>query len=762
MPTDLERDLGLYATITISIGAMIGSGLFVLPGLATKIAGPAVVLAYFLAGLIVLPAALSKAEMATAIPESGGTYLYIDRAMGPLPGTIAGIGAWFSLVFKSAFALLGLGAYLAVLGSVSLSTPLVKAIGIALAVVLIVVNVVGVKQTGRLQAGIVTLVLLALVAFVADGLTFVEQARFHPFFRHGSAGVLEATGFVFVSYAGVTKIASVAEEVENPGRNIPAGILVSIGTMMLVYTLVVFVIVGNVDHASLKQTLTPMADAAETLLGGYGGLVFAGVAVLALTSMANAGILASSRFPLAMSRDDLAPPELSTISDRFRTPVAAIAFTGVTLLVLIATVPVRELAKLASAFQILVFSIVNVALIAFRESGLEWYDPAFRSPGYPWVQAFGLVAGLLLLTQMGALPLAGAGGLVGFGLVWYRLYGRARTDREGAAVDALRRSVSRQTLDRTKQAIARRDRNVLVVVGPDTSHGCLASLITVGGAVAAESNGRLYVARFDEVPEQTTLESAAALDDDESFRREVERLTAALDVPVGCETGVTHAVERAVENHARELEADLIFGEWEPDRFRATLLGEDVDWYMEHLDGDIAFLRDRDLGTLEEITILAEPGIYDESKVRVAEAIAQHTGATLRFVTAIDTDASDELEQSVTDFYRDLEDVSTVPTEWEVLRTDDRVTGLAAVTDRSDLVLIGVVPHSWLYEALVGHFAVEISDAIETNVLLFYAAGGDRPLLRKAIERVAFGRTDAVGRSADVDRNGAAEQSTDA
>ena len=108
----LHRSLGLYAVLTISVGAMIGSGIFVLPGLAFKIAGPSVILAFFLAGLVVLPAALSQSEMATAMPEAGGTYLYIDRAMGPLMGTIAGFGVWFSLVFKAAFALVGLSAYL--------------------------------------------------------------------------------------------------------------------------------------------------------------------------------------------------------------------------------------------------------------------------------------------------------------------------------------------------------------------------------------------------------------------------------------------------------------------------------------------------------------------------------------------------------------------------------------------------------------------------------------------------------------------------
>ena len=109
---ELQRTLGLSAVFTVSLGAMIGSGIFVLPGLGAKVAGPAVILAYVLAGLVMIPAAISKSEMATAMPKAGGTYLFIDRAMGPLVGTVAGFGVWFALVFKSAFALVGLGGYL--------------------------------------------------------------------------------------------------------------------------------------------------------------------------------------------------------------------------------------------------------------------------------------------------------------------------------------------------------------------------------------------------------------------------------------------------------------------------------------------------------------------------------------------------------------------------------------------------------------------------------------------------------------------------
>jgi APA family basic amino acid/polyamine antiporter len=437
MKNDLERDLGLYATVTISMGAMIGSGIFVLPALGLKKAGPAVILAYILAGLVVLPAALSKAEMATAMPESGGTYIYIDRALGPLFGTIAGIGAWFSLVFKSSFALVGLGAYLLLL--VPLSGGLVKAVALGLAALIVVLNVVGTEQSGKAQSIIVTAVVVALAAYVLNSGVAVEPARFQPFVSKGSGGIVTAAAFVFVSYAGVTKIASVAEEVEDPGRNLPRGILISMGVMMLLYTLVVGAVVGLNDAKTLTTggptggpSLTPMADGAAALFGGVGVVVVSLVAILALTSMANAGVLASSRFPLAMSRDSLAPGVLARVSERFQTPLNAIVLTGVLLLGLIAFVPVVELAKLASAFQILVFSIINVALVVFRESGVDSYQPSFTSPAYPYVQVVGLVGGLALLTQMGTFPILGAAGIIVGGVGWYLLYGRSRTDREGA------------------------------------------------------------------------------------------------------------------------------------------------------------------------------------------------------------------------------------------------------------------------------------------------------------------------------------------
>jgi amino acid transporter/nucleotide-binding universal stress UspA family protein len=743
VPAELERDLSLYATITISIGAMVGSGIFVLPGLASKIAGPAVVLAYLLAGLLVLPAALAKAEMATAMPEAGGTYLYIDRAMGPLPGTVAGVGAWFSLVFKSAFALVGLGAYLVLFVDIPAGSVTMVALG--LAGLLLVVNVVGVKQSGRLQAAIVTLVLVSLFLFVGDGLTHVEQARYQPFFEHGSDGLFAATGFVFVSYAGVTKIASVAEEVENPGRNIPLGILSSVVAMILLYTLVIFVVVGVSPPDELVTSLTPMALAAESFLGRPGQLVIAVVAVLALTSMANAGVLSSSRFPLAMSRDALAPPILGRVSDRYRTPVASIAVTGAVLLALIAFVPVVELAKLASAFKILVFTFVNVALVAFRESELESYQPEFVAPGYPWVPLAGIAGGLVLLTQMGTLPMVGAVALVVTGAVWYRIYGRERTEREGAAFDAIRRESTDRAIARTRRACESADDTTVLVpfgrVDGRERRQHLLEVLHLAADVVEPRGGTVQVVRFEEVPQQVSLDTAAGRNSADDVELEAERgeIASSVDVPVEFGEIVTHDTKRAVANFAANHDTDLILGEWHPSRWRAELLGVDVDWYMRHAPCDVAFVRNRGFDDVERVLVAANDGPFDPLEVTIADSLAMANGATVEFLATLEPSATDEQIEATEDYLAELSGFCASPVEHEVATTGDRLDSLVTAAARSDVVVVGTSAHHILYDVLFGDLPDQLVERVDDSVLMTHSKQPRRAtFIRALLHRFLF------------------------
>lgn len=625
MRDHLGRDLGLYAVFTISVGAMIGSGIFVLPGLAMAIAGPAVALAYLLAGLVVLPAAFSKAEMATSMPHAGGTYLFIDRALGPGAGTVAGLGAWFSLVFKSAFALVGLGAYLTLfMGDVR-----VDLVALALGAGLIAVNVLGVRQVGRLQALIVTLVLGVLVLFVATGSVTVQRTNFEGFFAGGAGGLLAATGFVFVAYAGVTKIASIAEEVDDPGRTIPLGMLLSIGVMMIVYTAVAFVLVGVSDPATIVTSTTPMAHAARAILGPPAATVVSVTAVLALTSMANAGILSASRYPFAMSRDRLLPARLARIQPRVRTPVMAIAATGGAVLLLIAFVPVVELAKLASTFQLLVFAFVNVAVIVFRESNPASYQPTFRSPAYPWMQIFGIAAPIVLIPFMGVDALLASLAMAAAGIAWYLLYGRARTRREGAAIDALRGRADRRNLAELHDAMARPDaRDVVLALPADLSPERIEPLLRLATDLAEPATARIRVLRLLEMPVQATLEAGAQL----ARQREADwdEDLASLDLPgradVRQEELVSHDRKRALANYLRAEGADMLV---------ADLPGEDARWLLRHVACDAVFVENGGYRGADEIVAIGGRGPLDPVTARTANRLATRLGARLHVLRAV-------------------------------------------------------------------------------------------------------------------------------
>jgi len=437
------------------------------------------ILAYLLAGVIVFPAALAQSEMATAMPRAGGAYLYIDMAMGPLMGTIAGFGVWLSLVFKAAFALDGLGLYLGWFTDFDELT-----LGLMIGVGLLVINLVGIKESGRIQAILVTVVFAVLLIFIGGGATFVDSANYHPFFPAGVGGLFATAGLVFVSYAGVTNVASVAEEVSNPARTLPVAIIASLLVMMFVYPAVTYVMVGVTPSEVLSGNLTPLATATEQVFPDWIATVVAVVGVLALASMANAGLLASSRYPFAMARRRLVPSVFTKVGARSGTPTWSLILTGGLLLGLVAFLPVFELAKLASAFLALVLALICVAQIAFRSSNLWWYRPKFHAPGYPWVPLIGVGACLFLITQLGADAILGAVGIIVGGVIWYQVYGRSRAIKENAFRESVRQQGMARLLQLTEEALADDERRITVVSGREGSDS---SLFRIGHPMAGSS-----------------------------------------------------------------------------------------------------------------------------------------------------------------------------------------------------------------------------------------------------------------------------------
>jgi len=709
MRKTLERSLGFWSVFSISVGAMIGAELFVLPGIAAMKAGPAVILSYLLAGLIVLPAALSKAELGTAIPTSGGTYIYLDRSMGPFVGTIGGIGTWFSLFFKSAFALVGLGAYFALL----LSLP-IKYVAIAFCIGLIGINIAGVKKTAKLQVGIVLCVLTALAVLVGRGFGSLERQFYFPFTTHGWMGVVGTAGFVFISYAGVTKIASIAEEVKNPERNIPLGILVSLGAMVLVYVFVVFVIIGTIPLEDLGSDFTPVATSAGKLFGPIGKSIWAIVAVLALTSMANAGILSSSRFPFAMSRDNLVPGFLKSVHTKLRTPYPSILLTGGLMLILIAFVDVENLAKLASAFQILVYSLENLSVIIFRESNSEWYRPTFRSPGYPWMQLAGIALPLLLLLKMGTLPMIGISGIFFFGAVWYFLYARGRVDRMGALAQTQERI---ETLREASEAITRigGKKEILVPFFGKENEPEIEARIRLSLFFSLPGDV-VYPVCFNEAPDQTILDTITDTDS-ETFSAKFQRAARQWIDQLTLDSIATHDAKLALFRHARELGVTWILMDWQRKSLWNFLIRAHNYWWLHHTPCNVAQFLNRNLREVQNIAVMMEPGPYDALLIHVADRLGVAWDAEIFFLHVAKEEASDEELERVKRYHKQLEEFSIRKIDSRIIRAKRRLERVLEETKNCDLLIIGAPAEHRLLRIFSGSFEDKVGGRAACSVL---------------------------------------------
>ena len=434
----LQKKLGLMDVFAISTGAMFSSGFFLLPGVAAGTTGPSVFLAYPLASLLILPAMFSMAELSTAMPRAGGAYYFLDRALGPMAGTIGGLGTWIALSLKSAFALIGMGAYVVIFFELP-----IQPVAVALTVAFGLLNIMGAKETAGLQRAFVIALVSIMTFYVVQGLfevfsiglTTVAQTQLTPFFAFGSAGFFATVGTVFVSYAGLTKVASVSEEIKNPDRNIPLGMGLSLLVTTTVYVLGVFIMVAVLPPDELRADLTPVATSGDAFLdwlpGSTGLILVVVAAVAAFASTGNAGILAASRYPLAMARDHLIPARFEQLGSR-STPTFSIVVTTGVMVVIILLFDVEQVAKLASAFQLLIFALLNLAVIVMRESRISTYLPGYLTPLYPWMQIFGVVSSFLLIAQIGLLSALFTSGLIAFAVAWYYWYGRSRSEREGA------------------------------------------------------------------------------------------------------------------------------------------------------------------------------------------------------------------------------------------------------------------------------------------------------------------------------------------
>ncbi len=685
----LERTLSLPGAIAVSIGGML-SGIFVLPGLAVGITGSSVWLAFLVAALCILPAVLSKSELGTAMPKSGGTYVYIERAFGPLFGTIAGIGLWLSLLLKSAFSLVGLSAYLYVV--VNIDEAYTKAIALLALLLIFLLNVFGLKKVEKTQLIIVSISIISLIVIIALGLSSFDTKLTDPVFSDGTNGFIAGVAFLYISYAGVTKIAAIAGEIKNPAKNLPLTMIISLFLITTIYCMVALALVGNVEASVLATDIKPIHTLFQTIGGDTFGLVAGVVGALTLLSMANSGVLASSRFPFAMSKDGLLPGYLAGINSKFMTPVSAILTTSTLIALAIIFLDVVKIAKLASAFKVLMFIFNELTVIVLRETNAQWYKPTFKSPLYPYVQIFGILSGIVLLAFLGIMPVVSVIGVVVLGFLIFLFYG-SKSDRSGIASsygimsfffkDASKIREYAEDTEDIEDAIATDAKVVVPLLGEEESPEMLVEM-------ASALNNKNSVQAFDitEVPNQT--DSSVFMEDSPastSLKRRIKRLSDSKSLLVGFDAVVTYELSQTINRLSSQESCKWLVMGWGARPNSGIFISNPIGWLLANIKSNLALYKDNGVRYIGKVVLALRPGRKDKNFIGIADNVCKHFGAklTLLHVVSKTSRTTETIKHRSEEKLKQAKVSATV----EVVKSDKPVDTISEISASYDLLILG-------------------------------------------------------------------------
>ena len=420
---------------------MIGAGIFVLTGLAAEIAGPAAILVFALNGVVTVLTGISYAELASAIPKSGGGYVFVREVFSGPTSFLMGWMLSFAYMIAGALYALGFSSNFVEfvhLYWAGLPTGPVWHILYALTVVglFALLNAVSTEASGGAETVVTIIKIIILLVFAGFGAFAVEGSNFEPFFaRDGSSvAILKAMGLTFIAFEGYDLIATVTEEVENPRENIPKAIFISLVATVAIYLIVVWVAIGTLGAEKLGRAgETGIAEAATSfmptipLLGEGAALIVFG-AVFSTVSALNAVVIASSRVVFAMGRENQLPNPLGQISARFGTPLAAVVVSAAVMLGSVVFLPIEQVGRVSSLFFLVSFVVVNWSVIRLRNRRPNMRRP-FEMPFYPAIPILAIVLNLVLAyfllrddpyTLVLGLGWIAIGGLVYAALQWRR------------------------------------------------------------------------------------------------------------------------------------------------------------------------------------------------------------------------------------------------------------------------------------------------------------------------------------------------------
>jgi APA family basic amino acid/polyamine antiporter len=412
----MKRVLGATDLVALGIGAIIGSGIFVITGAAAAAhAGPAVVISFLIAGAAAAFAALCYSELAAMIPVSGSAYTYTYATMGELVAWIIGWDLILEYLIGASAVSVGWSGYAttffmkvtgvelpaqwinaplkwdAVSGSIEWTGNIVNLPAVAITLFMTIVLIVGVRESAKLNLGIVFIKVSVLLVFIAAAAPFVRPENWHPFVPEnqgtfgvfGPSGVFQAATVVFFAYIGFDAVSTAAQECRNPKRDLPIGIITSLSISTVLYIAVALVLTGVVSYTTLNVPDPIDVGIAAT---GYGWLqIMVDIGAIAgLSSVMLVSLLGQPRIFMAMARDGLLPAWAARVHPRFRTPYVTTAITGSVCAVVGGLLPIEILSELTSIGTLFAFFLVSLGVMILRRKQPDLLRP-FRVPFGPYV-----------------------------------------------------------------------------------------------------------------------------------------------------------------------------------------------------------------------------------------------------------------------------------------------------------------------------------------------------------------------------------------
>ncbi|MFY4811947.1 amino acid permease [Haloarcula sp. AONF1] len=727
---DLAKDLGPLAALTIGVGTMIGAGIFVLPGEAILKAGSLASVAFVLGGIIAMFTALSASELGTAMPRSGGAYYYVNHALGPMFGSVAGWANWLGLAFASAFYMVGFGRYIArifgLAGSVGvgpISISVVKLVALAGGAFFVFINYVGAKETGRLQNIIVVLLIAILTVFTLLGTLRAEPSNLPA--ATDVVTTLETTGLIFVSYLGFVQITSVAEEIKDPGKNLPRAVIGSVVIVTVIYALVLVIMSAAVPQGFIADIISSDAEnpIAVVEVGSYiqgavmgGALLFGGL--LATASSANASILASSRINFAMGRDRIVTPALNEIHPRYGTPYRAIGITGGLILLFIIIGDLTLLSGAASGLHLIIYGLLNVALIVMRYVNPEEYAPDFVVPLYPLLPILGVVLSFALLVFVATDALLLSFGIAAAAILWYGFYARSRTEKQGIlSKHIISRSDEMPDAAVSAAAGVQPDGGQYRVMVPLANPAHEQELITLASAIAKQRGGTVIATHVVTVPDQTAL-SAAADRSDEIDKGSQQLLDNAREdaetfgVDVETHTILSHKSYEAIFDAARTHTADLVVMGWGPDAHGSPGRAESaMDELTETVPCDFLVLQDRGFDP-SRILLPTAGGPDSELSAAIAKLLRSEYDSEVTLLNVNDDREAGEQFLQEWAAEQGLEDAE------RLVKSGDVETAIQNAATDATLLLIGATEEGLLRRLVSKSLVLDVVDDVECSVLL--------------------------------------------